>query len=293
LGPLPAVGFFAGKALAHPLPGGELLRCRRCDLRFRWPLLADYRSLYNNETADTWSGGPMRRDQRLVHDVLDRRPGSCRVLDFGCYSGDFLARLPARFERFGVEVSAAAAAMARSRAGAQVTATLDDLPQGLCFDAIVSMDVLEHVPSPRSLLQQLLSRLKPGGLLVITTGDGGNALWRLVGARWWYCYFPEHIAFISRRWLQYHVPRLGGTFERIETFSYLDDTHRDAARRWRHWLKYLLRPARHEFKRARQAEELGSDMGVPGIGLVRDHVLVQLTRTPASTDGDAVAHVGR
>jgi len=277
LGALPAVPYFAGRPLAAALPGGALWRCRVCDLRFRYPLLADYRSLYDNANVQAWSSGPLRHDQRLVREVLEQGNCAGRLLDFGCYSGGFLAQLPQRFERFGVEVSAAAAAIARERAGAQVMGSLDAFAPALRFDAIVAMDVIEHVPSPMVLLQQLLSRLAPGGLLVLTTGDGGNLLWRLAGARWWYCYYPEHIGFISQRWLRFHAARIGCRVARVDTFNYLDEPRRGARRRWRDWLGYLLRPVRHAGKRARHLAEHGSDLGVPGIGLTRDHLLVQLS----------------
>jgi len=135
------------------------------------------------------------------------------------------------------------------------------------------------VPSPRALLAALLARLSPSGTLVITTGDGGNALWRAVGSRWWYCYYPEHIAFISARWLHFHAPALGARIEALHSFNYLDGEDAGARlQRWWGWFKYLLRPQHHARKRAEHLARHGADLGVPGLGLTRDHLLVQLTR---------------
>lgn len=276
LGPLPDVPVFAGKRLDHALPGGRLLRCRQCDLRFRWPLLPNYDELYNNGEAQAWSAGPLRHDQSLVHGALSALSVGNKLLDFGCYSGGFLCAAPARFERYGVEVSQAAAAVARERAGAQVVGHLDDFDPAIRFDVIVAMDVVEHVASPRRLLEQFRQRLSPGGKVLLTTGDGANLLWRIVRARWWYCYFPEHIAFISRRWLAVHAGRLGLGIERVETFDYLQSAAPGTAPGWRAWLRYLAMPARHARKRARHLAAHGTDMGVPGIGLTRDHLLIQL-----------------
>lgn len=278
LGSLPDVPFFAGKVLAAPLPGGCLWRCRRCDLRFRWPTLPDYERLYDNAKVDSWTTGPLRVDQQLVLQRLHEPATASRVLDFGCYSGGFLARLSPRFEKFGVEVATAAAEVARERTGARVVARLEELDAKLLFDVIVMMDVVEHVPSPLRLLEQLLQRLAPGGRLLLTTGDGGNLLWRLVGGRWWYCYFPEHIAFISARWARYHAARLGCRIDAVERFNYLDGEERKAAASWSRWLRYLMRPAHHARKRGRFLDRHGQDMGVPGIGLTRDHLFVQVSR---------------
>lgn len=276
LGGLPDVPFFAGRRLAAALPGGRLWWCPNCDLRWRWPLPPDAAKLYDNDAVDAWTLGPMRQDQRLVHELVVAHPQARNVLDFGCYSGEFLARLPSHLQRFGVEVSAAAAALARGRAGATVTPALERHAADLRFDIIVSMDVIEHLPSPRAVLDQLLARLAPGGLLVITTGDGGNRLWRWVGPRWWYCYFPEHIAFISRRWLASHVAAAGARLLDVRTFNYLQEP--GALKRWWNWLKYLARPGHQARKRARHLETTGRDLAVPGGGLARDHLLVQITR---------------
>ena len=276
LGPLPSVSFFAGLVSDRPLPGGELFRCHVCDLRFRWPLLPDYAALYDNAGVESWSAGSLRHDQRLVMQLLETIPGACKVLDFGCYTGGFLAN----------STPASIASASRSHKGrqdrpracgcARVTA-LDEFPDELTFDAIVSMDVVEHVASPRALLQHLHRRLKPNGRLAFSTGDGSSLLWRLVASRWWYCYFPEHIAFISPRWLRFHAPRLGFTIASVQRFNYLQG-HAETAPGWSAWIKYLLRPGRHAAKRAGHLARHGSDMGVPGIGLTRDHLLVQLAR---------------
>jgi SAM-dependent methyltransferase len=282
IGILPDVGFFAGSRLDEPLPGGELIQCKRCDLRFRHPHLgiATYDKLYDNARTDTWIAGPLRVDQRLVQSLAQGArfgsPGArVRVLDFGCYAGDLLCSLPAQFEKFGIEVNATAGALAAKRAGARVERDLDHLPPELRFELIVAMDVIEHVPSPRALLKRLVERLAPGGRLVITTGDGAHWLWRLLGGRWWYCHFPEHIAFISRRWLRHHAGGLGVSVQQASSFNYLDAAERPPfLRGWKALLRYVLRPGEHAQRQQHHAARHGSDLGVPGIGLTRDHLLL-------------------
>lgn len=284
LGALPDVPFFAGQRLERPLPGGDLLHCADCDLRFRDPHLGvdTYDRLYDNARVDAWTGtASLRRDQRLVQAVVQQavQAGARSVLDFGCYSGEFLAALPHTLQKFGVEVNATAAAMAAQRAGARVERGLDRFDAAQRFDVIVSMDVIEHVPSPRALLAQWLARLAPGGTLIVTTGDGANALWRLVGARWWYCYFPEHIAFVSERWLRHHAAALGAAVREVRRFEYLDrDQMPGFVRRWKPMLRYLLAPSAYARRQQRHFDQHGTDLGVPGIGLTRDHLLLVIGR---------------
>jgi SAM-dependent methyltransferase len=85
------------------------------------------------------------------------------VLDFGCGSGYILAGLACR-ERYGIEVNP----VARMKAPriVKVQATVDDLPGDLAFDVIISHHALEHVDNPLGQLEQLRSRLKPGGKMV-------------------------------------------------------------------------------------------------------------------------------
>jgi SAM-dependent methyltransferase len=283
LGSLPAVAVFAGQRLPQPLPGGRLLLCRRCDLRFRFPAqdLARYETLYDNTLTGVWQLGALRKDQALVQAHVNGDTRVTSVLDFGCYTGQLLAHLRPGLQRFGIEVNAAAAAVAARQAGAQVWRSLGELPAGLCFDTVVAMDVIEHFASPRALMQQLLARLKPGGTLLVTTGDGRAWLWRLLGARWWYCYFPEHIAFISRRWLAHHVVPAGAELVQCLSFNYLGPEPGTFKRRWTEFLKLALRPAKHERKRQRRLRETGEDTGTPGIGLSADHLFVVLRKRGA------------
>ena len=85
------------------------------------------------------------------------------VLDFGCGGGFILAGL-ACSERYGVEVNPAARLEA-ARA-LKVYATLGDVPSDVEFDVIISHHALEHLDNPLGQLEQLKSRLKPGGTMV-------------------------------------------------------------------------------------------------------------------------------
>lgn len=86
------------------------------------------------------------------------------VLDFGCGGGYILAGLDCR-ERYGVEVNPIARLEAERRFN--VSTNVDDLPAEIRFDVIISHHALEHVDNPLRELQQLKSRLKPGGKIVL------------------------------------------------------------------------------------------------------------------------------
>ncbi|MBS7789580.1 class I SAM-dependent methyltransferase [Roseococcus sp. SDR] len=105
--------------------------------------------------------------------ALEGLPTAARILDAGCGTGGFLAKLRSAHpgaELFGLEYAEAAALRAASKAGAHVAAgTINALPfPDAHFDAVVSLDVLCHaaVDEP-SALAEFRRVLRPGGRLVL------------------------------------------------------------------------------------------------------------------------------
>ena len=90
-------------------------------------------------------------------------------LDIGCGVGIFLEIAATTGQRVvGVEPSAAAEALARSRTGGEVISgdfmTLDDLPK---VGVVTIFDVVRHVVDPLAFLTRAYDRLVDGGWLVI------------------------------------------------------------------------------------------------------------------------------
>lgn len=223
LGKLPDNQWFAGSRLEQVLPGGSLYRCLTCNLKFRHPVQqpATYRRLYDNPTITTWPSDTDRPDWDLIKSHIEKHiPHRGRVLDFGCYSGGLLLQLRPDLERYGVEVNHAAAEVASINANALVWQSLSDIPRDIRFDAVILSDVIEHLPNPLKLIAQLSSRLKNQGVLLITTGDANNYLWNRFGANWWYCFYPEHIVFLSKDCVHFISQATGLTLVRSDNFRY-------------------------------------------------------------------------
>lgn len=120
-------------------------------------------------------------------------PASGRILELGCASGDFSRFLLDRgFEVVGVELDREAAQEARAAnvEVLQMDLGSDEFPQATSarFDAVLAMDVLEHVAEPTRLLRNLRQSLRDSGRVIVT---GPNVAywamrWALLRGCWQY-----------------------------------------------------------------------------------------------------------
>jgi 2-polyprenyl-3-methyl-5-hydroxy-6-metoxy-1,4-benzoquinol methylase len=117
---------------------------------------------------------PLYLKKVLRHLAAD--PSIVHVLDAGCGDGNFAASLQdAGFEMFGLDMSPSGVKIANARgAGSFVVASVyDDLLSPFSgirgFDAIVAVEVVEHLYAPRLFARRALAALRPGGRLVVTS----------------------------------------------------------------------------------------------------------------------------
>ena len=134
------------------------------------------------ETAGSWwdeSG-----TYKVLHDLTPLRmeyiarfldfSTSQKIMDFGCGGG--LVSLPLLrkgAEVFGIDEVEESLAQAQERAqrerlSFQSSKTLEYF-QGIKFDNIVCLEVLEHLDNPQQLLSELANFLKPKGRIILST----------------------------------------------------------------------------------------------------------------------------
>jgi len=121
-----------------------------------------------------WQGYP--RLHRAVLLALQDVPAGSRVLDAGSGFGLLTEQLAEHWRVVGIEIAADRVQQARARLP-QVAFLEADLSKPIAlgepYDAIVSVEVIEHVFAPRAFAANLFEALKPGGRLVITTPYNG------------------------------------------------------------------------------------------------------------------------
>lgn len=170
---------------------------------------ADYYDAYDPEQVR--EAAPILRDRyrTMLARIEARAPGR-RLLEVGCGNGHFLAEARERgWTVAGLELSRSHVERARAR-GLEVRHGIleDGLFDAEPWDAVAAIEVLEHVPDPGAFLAECSRRLRPRGVLFLTTPNFGSLTRRVVGARW-SVLGAEHVTLASPRGLRIALGRAG------------------------------------------------------------------------------------
>ena len=165
--------------------------CERCGLGYSDPQPRDavqQRYLVDYDLAQHFGAHEHRKgvlNARRLDRLPQPHPGQT-LLDVGCGDGQFAASAAARgWDVRAVELNPPAVRRARERGIAVVEGRLEDgeLEPG-AFGVVTAWDVIEHVPEPRSFIDQLARVVAPGGLVVVTTLNRAALVARIFRARW-------------------------------------------------------------------------------------------------------------
>ena len=209
IGPISGAYLFASHNLDEILDGGSLFTCSVCHLAFRHPLPSREKlnELYRTSSIEHWQYDAKKRtDWSIARKWLSKLHTEGSLLDIGCYDGAFYEVLGQSWKMAGIEINEEAVQIASDRGVNIVAKDLAELTllhnQGQLnqYDATVAFDVIEHVPNPRKLLKDMKDVTRPGGTLIIATGNRDAFSWQLMGSAYWYCTIPEHLSFISKTW---------------------------------------------------------------------------------------------
>lgn len=149
-------------------------------------------------------------------DIAGAGKGAIRWLDFGCGAGAFLKYLRERGSLRGRPIELAGhdvgsyADLLKTKDGFRIL-DLDELraEPDARYDVITMIEVIEHLPAPVEPLSLVARLLKPGGLLLLTTGNLDSPIARRQGIHYRYCAPEIHVSLFNPRCLSRLYQRVG------------------------------------------------------------------------------------
>lgn len=277
----------AGREFKQPI--SVVHECLFCGLLFRAPVLsetelADY---YRSVDFRKWEPDGTFPTEDATLRVLGSLPIGAKILDFGCSSGRLLSNLVNKYDCYGYEINEEAAAEATSKGVKIVPAVALEQEYKQTFDAVIMVDVFEHLKNPLPVINKLFQLVKSQGMLVIVTGNGDCLTCRRDPAQFWYFVCIEHLCMLTRKHADYLATKLGARLESWKEVCHYSHTSveklRQFSRHFAYWQfrqqTFLSRTLLRVTPLLRRAKNWSV---APAYTCTRDHVLLIL-RKPTVT----------
>lgn len=242
----------------------RLAQCRHCALVYTNPrpeaacigqfYPADYapyqpRELHKNWKLRTLWKHFFGRNERTLADRIPVPPGG-KLLDYGCGSGRFAAKMRERgWNAIGMDFSSHAAESARRNFG--LTVIHGDLPHpevsAGSFDAVTMREVLEHLHNPVAALRAAFAALKPNGSLYVSVPNLAGWSFRRFGRAWSALDLPRHLTHFTPETLRQTVTSAGFVVDAVKTREHVKWIANSAKRAGRLNPRWWTKAARLRF----------------------------------------------
>jgi SAM-dependent methyltransferase len=164
--------------------------------------------------------------------------GGVRWLDFGAGNGGLVRYVGSHTPAAAVGFEEGSIAAQARALGIPVSSTLEsEMSSG--FDVVTAIEVLEHTLDPVAELRRIRELLRPGGLLLLTTGNAAPFASRLT--RWPYVIPEIHVSFFEPVTLERALRNsgfepaampAGGGFDEVLKFKVLKNLRLRRRSRW-------------------------------------------------------------
>ncbi|RIW18313.1 class I SAM-dependent methyltransferase [Algoriphagus lacus] len=201
--------------------------CESCGLRWTFlPEEVDTEALYEDEVyavvdnrRSIFERIIFSEAKKILLQALKLHPKIKSILDFGSGKGQFLAvAKEVGFEGLGIETAKDRADFAREKYQVRVLGEFysgGKIEQGN-FDLITLNHVLEHLPGPIGMMQELLSQnLASKGLVYIEVPRADSWQAKIAGADWMHWDIPKHLTHWTEAGLELEFSKIG--FQKVGT----------------------------------------------------------------------------
>lgn len=186
----------------------ELWKCKGCGSAFVQNVLPEdtARQFYSQgDSTSRWStvAFEQHKPQEIIAELARLFTNGKEHLDVGCSAGNLLDFAKERgCLTTGVDYSSTTRDFIERKGHAWFPSF--EALEAKTFDVITAFDLIEHLYDVRAFLQECCGRLRPGGRLVILTGNIDSLSAKISRERWWYAAYPEHIIFPSVQFFRAH-----------------------------------------------------------------------------------------
>lgn len=184
----------------HP----QIVKCFDCGLIFVYPLEPQKKVTKRYEEFVDLEYEKERnfraQSQRKTLEIISKlQPKKGKLLDIGCATGILLEEASKiGWDGYGIEASVWASKIAQEKYGLNVyRGTIEDVEyKQKNFDVITCIDVIEHVNTPRQLVEKANYLLKKGGIFCVITPDISSIAPKILREKWWHIR-PDHLYYFT------------------------------------------------------------------------------------------------
>ena len=197
----------------------NIYRCENCGLLFKhpFPTSESLTEMYSESwqephksiaaTGGTNDSLASSYADKLVRTLGRDRLDGLKLLDFGAGRGAMLDAL----STLGAEVYAIEpfGHVYLANRGYKVYNDLNNIPENLRFDGIISLDVIEHLETPAEVLTKLMRHLQQHGWLHLATPNAGSLNTMITGPAWREVQNEGHLTFFTPSSLEWLLAKCG------------------------------------------------------------------------------------
>ncbi|TFV95552.1 class I SAM-dependent methyltransferase [Algoriphagus kandeliae] len=209
----------------------SIIPCSNCGVGWTWiPDEIDEASLYRDEVYQIVDNRQsifekiiFREARKILIGARKMNPAAKRLLDFGSGKGQFLSvAKKLDWDGIGIETEKARADFALEKYGVKVLNQFYE--RGLIgenkYDLITLNHVLEHLPKPINMLNELLQEnLAEKGILYLEVPRSDSWQARIAGKNWMHWDIPKHLTHWTEEGLKKELAKLGFVAVGSRSFS--------------------------------------------------------------------------